>query len=66
MMKGVKRLFEKFKKRRQTMTHSTMTSRGAVMADRYDGNDSVTVRVGLRLAAKTRGVEPPPLQEGVT
>ncbi|MGB3218297.1 MAG: hypothetical protein WBD79_12950 [Anaerolineae bacterium] len=43
-----------------------MTSRGAVMADRYDGNDSVTVRVGLRLAAKTRGVEPPPLQEGVT
>lgn len=39
----------------------------AVMAGRFDGNRSMTVRAALRLAAKTWGItEDPPPQEGVT
>lgn len=64
------------------MDGSTSTGRGAVnrgvhldpatnrlltvMAGRFDGNASMTVRAALRLAAKTWGVEAPPPQEGVT
>lgn len=37
-----------------------------VMAGRFDGNASMTVRAALRLAAETWGVEAPPTQGGET
>ena len=38
----------------------------AVMAGRFDGNASMTMRAALRLAAKTWGVEAPPVKDGET